>query len=96
MTTTTNTAAATTTITNDMAGFSFWDSQVLELEGVTGKDKLKQLKVDVGAGGDPLQIVTNAPNVVEGCLCVVATVGMYMTMCAGRGGRGSVCVDIWI
>jgi hypothetical protein len=49
-------------------------TQVLELEGVAGKDKLKQLKVDVGSG-DPLQIVTNAPNVVEGCLCVVATVG---------------------
>ena len=48
---------------------------MLELEGVAGKDKLKQLKVDVGSG-DPLQIVTNAPNVVEGCLCVVATVGM--------------------
>jgi tRNA-binding EMAP/Myf-like protein len=47
---------------------------VLELEAVAGKDKLKQLKVDVGSG-DPLQIVTNAPNVVEGCLCVVATVG---------------------
>ena len=53
---------------------------MLELEAVTGKDKLKQLKVDVGAGGEPLQIVTNAPNVVEGCLCVVATVGSKVSM----------------
>ena len=55
--------------------FTECHTQVLELEPVAGKDKLKQLKVDVGAGGDPLQIVTNAPNVVEGCHLIVATVG---------------------
>jgi len=54
--------------------------QVLEVEPVAGKDKLKQLKVDVGAGSDALQIVTNAPNVVEGCNCIVATVGSTVTM----------------
>ena len=36
--------------------------------------KLKQLSVDVGAGA-PLQIVTNAPNVHDGSLVVVACVG---------------------
>ena len=46
------------------------------MEAIANKDKLKQLQVDVGAGKE-LQIVTNAPNVVEGCLCVVATVGQY-------------------
>jgi tRNA-binding EMAP/Myf-like protein len=43
-------------------------------EGVSGKDKLKQLRVNVGAGA-PLQIVTNAPNVEVGKRVVVALVG---------------------
>jgi Ca2+-binding EF-hand superfamily protein len=38
-------------------------------------DKLHQLKVDIGSGGDPLPIVTNAGNVKEGIRVVVATVG---------------------
>ena len=54
--------------------------RVLELEGVSGKDKLKQLKVDIGAGGEPLQIVTSAPNIVVDSLCVVATVGATVSL----------------
>jgi predicted protein tyrosine phosphatase len=37
--------------------------------------KLKAVSLDVGAGGDPLNVVTNAPNVAEGQRVVVATVG---------------------
>ena len=47
---------------------------VASCEHVTGKDKLSKLSVDVGAV-DPLQIVTNAPNVAESSRVVVATIG---------------------
>merc|ERR1712216_177462 len=47
---------------------------VLTAEAVPKKDKLLELCVDVG-GEEPLQIVTNAPNVQEGSRVVVATVG---------------------
>lgn len=46
---------------------------MLGVEGLTGK--LKAVSLDVGAGGDPLNVVTNAPNVAEGQRVVVATVG---------------------
>jgi len=39
---------------------------VVACEGVPKKDKLLELKVDIGAGGEPLTIVTSAPNVSEG------------------------------
>merc|ERR1712048_777933 len=48
---------------------------IISAEKVQGKDKLQQLKVDIGGGGDPLPIVTNAGNVKEGIKVVVATVG---------------------
>lgn len=38
-----------------------------------GKDKLKKISVDVGAA-EPVTVVTNAPNVSEGSLIVVALV----------------------
>eukprot|EP00747_Dinoflagellata_sp_TGD_P080376 gnl/TRDRNA2_/TRDRNA2_160865_c0_seq3.p1 gnl/TRDRNA2_/TRDRNA2_160865_c0~~gnl/TRDRNA2_/TRDRNA2_160865_c0_seq3.p1 ORF type:complete len:180 (-),score=54.22 gnl/TRDRNA2_/TRDRNA2_160865_c0_seq3:52-591(-) len=47
---------------------------VVSAEKIAGKDKLLELKVDVG-GENPLPIVTNAGNVKEGCRVVVATVG---------------------
>ena len=47
---------------------------ILECELVPGKDKLKQLRVDVGAAA-PLQVVTSAANVAAGLRVVVATVG---------------------
>ena len=47
---------------------------VLSAEPVAGKDRLRQLKVDVG-GAAPLQIVTSAANVAAGLRVVVATVG---------------------
>jgi len=46
---------------------------VLGVEDLSGK--LKAVSLDVGAGGDPLNVVTNAPNVAEGQRVVVATVG---------------------
>mmetsp|Transcript_151396 Transcript_151396/g.267222 ORF Transcript_151396/g.267222 Transcript_151396/m.267222 type:complete len:189 (+) Transcript_151396:59-625(+) len=52
---------------------------VLEAEKVAGKDKLLQLKVDVG-GGEPLPIVTNAGNVKEGVRVIVATVGAMISI----------------
>ena len=58
---------------------------------MAGKDKLKQLKVNVGAGGDPIQIVTNAPNVVEGCHLIVATVGSFHL----PSDVSSVCVFVF-
>jgi tRNA-binding EMAP/Myf-like protein len=47
---------------------------VTECVDVPNKDKLRALLVDVGAG-EPLKIVTNAPNVAVGARVVVATVG---------------------
>ena len=47
---------------------------VLEAEPVPGKDKLLKLSVDVAAG-EPLAIVTNAPNVQQGSRVVVAMIG---------------------
>eukprot|EP00961_Rhodomonas_salina_P004553 61688-Rhodomonas_salina.2 len=47
-------------------------------EPVPNKDKLKELKVDVGAGED-LTVVTNAPNVILGVRVVVATIGSKVT-----------------
>lgn len=43
-------------------------------DAISGKDKLLQLSVDVGAG-TALTIVTNAPNVQAGTRVVVATTG---------------------
>eukprot|EP01116_Phalansterium_solitarium_P008539 TRINITY_DN22459_c0_g1_i1.p1 TRINITY_DN22459_c0_g1~~TRINITY_DN22459_c0_g1_i1.p1 ORF type:complete len:175 (+),score=62.01 TRINITY_DN22459_c0_g1_i1:80-604(+) len=47
---------------------------VLSAEPVEGKDKLLELKVDIGAAA-PLPVVTNAPNVSTGSRIIVATVG---------------------
>eukprot|EP01025_Chloroclados_australasicus_P035428 TRINITY_DN3607_c0_g1_i3.p2 TRINITY_DN3607_c0_g1~~TRINITY_DN3607_c0_g1_i3.p2 ORF type:complete len:213 (+),score=21.91 TRINITY_DN3607_c0_g1_i3:119-757(+) len=47
---------------------------VQSADKVAGKDKLTVLKIDVGAG-DPVPVVTNAPNVKEGSRIVVALVG---------------------
>jgi tRNA-binding EMAP/Myf-like protein len=57
---------------DDLAGYLA--GLVLECEGVKGKDKLKELKVDVGQD-EPLTIVTNAANVEVGKRVVVATIG---------------------
>ena len=57
---------------DDLAGYLA--GLVLECEDVRGKDKLKELKVDVG-GDEPLTIVTNASNVEVGKRVVVATIG---------------------
>ena len=56
----------------------------MECEAVPKKDKLLELKVDIGAGGEPLTIVTNAPNVAEGTRVVVATVGSFITNAEGE------------
>ena len=54
---------------------------------VFAKDKLRLLLVDLGAG-EPLRVVTNAVNVNEGKLVVVATVGS--TVPDGKGGELTV------
>mmetsp|Transcript_36580 Transcript_36580/g.91163 ORF Transcript_36580/g.91163 Transcript_36580/m.91163 type:complete len:188 (-) Transcript_36580:214-777(-) len=58
---------------DDLAGYLA--GIVLECEDVPRKDKLRQMKVDVGQGGPPLTIVTNASNVKPGVRVVIATVG---------------------
>eukprot|EP00854_Cymbomonas_tetramitiformis_P003929 gene3929-4895_t len=55
---------------------------VLALNDVANKDKLKELQVDVGAS-EPLNIVTNAPNIKEGVRVVVAKEGATVT-CDGN------------
>ena len=47
---------------------------ILEADKVASKDKLTKLKVDVGQD-EPVQIVTNAPNVKVGTRIAVALVG---------------------
>lgn len=44
-------------------------------EPIPNKSNLKKARIDVGSGGDPLTIVTNAPNIREGTRTVVAMVG---------------------
>mmetsp|Transcript_108199 Transcript_108199/g.304865 ORF Transcript_108199/g.304865 Transcript_108199/m.304865 type:complete len:183 (-) Transcript_108199:67-615(-) len=51
---------------------------VVSAEKVAGKDRLQQLKVDIGEA-EPLPIVTNAPNVKEGVRVVVAKVGAIVS-----------------
>ncbi|KAG1668985.1 hypothetical protein FOA52_000578 [Chlamydomonas sp. UWO 241] len=57
---------------------------IVSAEKVAGKDKLSVVKVDVG-GDEPLQVVTNAPNAVEGARVVVAMVGSKVK---GESGEG--------
>lgn len=54
---------------------------------VFAKDKLRLLLVDLGAG-EPVKVVTNAVNVNEGKLVVVATIGS--TVPDGKGGEMKV------
>ncbi|KAJ3274044.1 hypothetical protein HDV01_003537 [Terramyces sp. JEL0728] len=47
---------------------------VLTCEPVPGKDKLKEITVDIGEA-EPITIITNAPNIQEGSRTVVAPLG---------------------
>lgn len=81
---------------DDLAGYLA--GLVLECEDVRGKDKLKELKVDVG-GDEPLTIVTNATNVEVGKRVVVATIGSELkdgakvkkAMVGGVTSEGMLC-----
>ena len=81
---------------DDLAGYLA--GLVLECEDVRGKDKLKELKVDVG-GDEPLTIVTNASNVEAGKRVVVATIGSELkdgakvkkAMVGGVTSEGMLC-----
>ena len=81
---------------DDLAGYLA--GLVLECEGVKGKDKLKELKVDVGQD-EPLTIVTNAANVEVGKRVVVATIGAELkdeskvkkAMVGGVTSEGMLC-----
>ena len=81
---------------DDLAGYLA--GLVLECEDVRGKDKLKELKVDVG-GDEPLTIVTNASNVEVGKRVVVATIGSELkdgakvkkAMVGGVTSEGMLC-----
>ncbi|KAJ3253759.1 hypothetical protein HK103_000351 [Boothiomyces macroporosus] len=74
---------------------------VLTCEPVQGKDKLKEITVDIGEG-EPVTIITNAPNIQEGSKTVVATIGTELeingetielkkTNVGGRPSFGMVC-----
>ena len=81
---------------DDLAGYLA--GLVLECEDVRGKDKLKELKVDVG-GDEPLTLVTNASNVEVGKRVVVATIGSELkdgakvkkAMVGGVTSEGMLC-----
>lgn len=81
---------------DDLAGYLA--GLVLECEDVRGKDKLKELKVDVG-GDEPLSLVTNASNVEVGKRVVVATIGSELkdgakvkkAMVGGVTSEGMLC-----
>ncbi|KAJ3310398.1 hypothetical protein HDV04_005056 [Boothiomyces sp. JEL0838] len=74
---------------------------VLTCEPVQGKDKLKEITVDIGED-EPVTIITNAPNIQEGSRTVVATIGTELeingetielkkTNVGGRPSFGMVC-----
>ena len=81
---------------DDLAGYLA--GLVLECEDVRGKDKLKELKVDVG-GDEPLTLMTNASNVEVGKRVVVATIGSELkdgakvkkAMVGGVTSEGMLC-----
>ena len=89
-------AAIDRQMADDLAGYLA--GLVLECEGVKGKDKLKELKVDVGQD-EPLTIVTNAANVEVGKRVVVATIGAELkdeskvkkAMVGGVTSEGMLC-----
>ncbi len=53
-------------------------ARVLETAPHPDADRLRVCKVDVGAGGDPLQIVCGAPNVAAGMIVPCATDGAVL------------------
>ena len=57
----------------------------LEESGGKGTKALKICRVDIGAGGDPIQVVTSAPNVREKSRLVVAPVGSTVLGSDGEG-----------
>ncbi len=52
--------------------------KILEANKHPNADKLQVCQVDVGAGGEPLNIVCGAPNARAGIYVAVATVGTYL------------------
>ena len=75
--------------------------QVMECEDIPKQAKLRQIKVDIGAG-ELVQVVTNAPNAKVGLLTVIATIGASVesegesieikkTNVGGRPSNGMVC-----
>merc|ERR1712070_1319236 len=68
---------------------------VLSAEKVANKDKLLELKVDVGSG-EPLPIVTNAGNVKEGSRVVVVEekgeeIEVKKATVGGKPSEGMLC-----
>lgn len=53
-------------------------ARVLETAPHPDADRLRVCKVDIGAGGDPLQIVCGAPNVAPGMIVPCATDGAVL------------------
>jgi phenylalanyl-tRNA synthetase beta chain len=53
-------------------------ARVLETTPHPDADRLRVCKVDIGAGGDPLQIVCGAPNVAPGMIVPCATNGAVL------------------
>jgi phenylalanyl-tRNA synthetase beta chain len=53
-------------------------ARVLEAAPHPDADRLRVCKVDIGAGGDPLQIVCGAPNVAPGMIVPCATNGAVL------------------
>jgi len=53
-------------------------ARVLSAEKHPDADRLRVCKVDIGAGGDPLQIVCGAPNVAAGMIAPCATEGAVL------------------
>ena len=66
--------------------------EVITVESVQGKDKLKKLTVDVGAS-EPISVTTNAPNVRVGTRTVIATIGTELEM-GGESITGSFILHV--
>eukprot|EP01059_Diplonema_ambulator_P030090 TRINITY_DN50342_c0_g1_i1.p1 TRINITY_DN50342_c0_g1~~TRINITY_DN50342_c0_g1_i1.p1 ORF type:complete len:149 (+),score=36.99 TRINITY_DN50342_c0_g1_i1:78-524(+) len=73
---------------------------VTECKEIPKTQKLKEIVVDIG--GESVKVVTNAPNVKEGLLTVIATVGATVeidgeptevkkTTVGGKPSNGMVC-----
>ena len=68
----------TTTASSTSSSSAIVVGLILSCEEIAGKDKLKNLTIDIGGGKSPIKVVTSAPNVAEKLRVIVACEGAVL------------------